>query len=125
MDRHVIDPGTSVPGSPNYSAAMQAGGWVLPSGQVGESADGSVPASFEEEMTLALANLRTVLEASGSDLLHIVRLEIVLVDMSDFEAMNRVYLAKMPTPLPARFTHGGALAPGYRVELLATAIVAN
>lgn len=125
MDLHVVDPGPSVSGSPNYSAAIRAGGWVLPSGQVGESSEGSVPESFEDEAALALQNLRTVLEAAGSDLAHVVRMEIVLADMSDFDALNRVYLAHMPTPLPARFTHGGALAPGYRVELLATAVVTH
>ena len=123
MQRDIIDPGESFPKSANYSPAVRAGGWVLPSGQVGERADGSIPESFSEEVLLALHNLSTVLEAAGSDLAHVVRVEIVLVNMNDFAAMNEVYLATMPRPLPARFTHGGALAPGYRVEFLATAVV--
>ncbi|WP_167758149.1 RidA family protein [Microbacterium sp. dk485] len=110
-------------GSP-FSSATIAGGWVFPAGQVGERADGSVPESFEEEVALALTNLRGVLEAAGSDLAHVVRIQVILTDMADFYVMNRIYRDHIGQNLPTRFTHGAALAPGYRVELVATAVVA-
>ncbi|MGP3534776.1 RidA family protein [Microbacterium sp. RD1] len=110
-------------GSP-FSAATIAGGWVFPAGQVGERADGTVPDSFDDEVALALTNLRTVLEAAGSDFAHVLRIQVMLTDMADFAVMNRVYREHLGSDLPARYTHGAALAPGYRVELVATAVVA-
>ena len=119
MDIEVISPN----GDASYSPALSAGGWVFPSGQVGEHSDGTIPESFREEVELALTNLEAVLIAAGSDLAHVVRVEVILTDMADFAVMNEVYRERIPAPRPARYTHGSALAPGYRVEFVATALV--
>lgn len=123
MDVDTVNPRTG--NTAPFSPATRAGGWVFPSGQVGEGPDGSVPEEFAEEVALALTNLRSVLEAAGSDLAHVVRIQVLLADMADFAVMNDVYRREVGAPLPARFTHGAALAPGYRVELVATAVVAG
>ncbi len=106
-----------------FSAATRAGGWVLPAGQAGVRDDGTVPESFTEEVELALRNLSDVLDAAGSDMAHILRVEVILRDMADFDEMNRVYRATFAEPRPARYTIGAALAPGLRVEFVATAVV--
>jgi 2-iminobutanoate/2-iminopropanoate deaminase len=125
MDIDVILPDGETPEGASFSPALRAGGWVFPSGQVGERPDGTVPDSFEEEAALALDNLESVLLAAGSDLAHVVRMEVILADMGDFAGMNEVYRERMNAPLPARYTHGSSLAPGYRVEFVATAVVAD
>lgn len=109
----------------SYSAATRAGDWVFPAGQVGERADGTIPEEFSEEVEVALENLSHVLQSAGSDLAHVVRMQVILSDISDLPAMNAVYLTRFSAPLPARFTIGAALAPGYRVEFVATAVVAD
>lgn len=64
MDIDLIAP-LGVDGRP-FSAAARSGGWVLPAGQAGERADGTVPESFAEEVALALDNLSAVLESAGA-----------------------------------------------------------
>ena len=77
---------------------MRAGGWVFTSGQVGERTDGTVPESFPDEVELALDNLESVLVAAGSDLAHVMRIEVILADMSDFAAMNAIHRKRVSAP---------------------------
>ena len=125
MDIDIIAPDHESPEEGSFSPAMRAGGWVFTSGQVGERTNGTVPESFPDEVEFALDNLESVLAAAGSDLAHVMRIEVILADMSDFAAMNEVYRKRMSAPRPARYTHGSALAPGYRVEFVATAVVVD
>ena len=39
-----------------------------------------------------MTNLQAVLEAAGSDFEHILKVNIFLIDMSDFGAVNAVYV---------------------------------
>lgn len=125
MDIIIIAPDQASVEDASYSPALRAGGWVFASGQVGERPDGTVPTTFTEEVELALDNLESVLVAAGSDLAHAMRIEVILADMSDFAAMNEVYRKRVSAPRPARYTHGSALAAGYRVEFVATAVVVD
>jgi 2-iminobutanoate/2-iminopropanoate deaminase len=47
-----------------------------------------------------------MLESVGSDLAHVVHVNIFLRQMSDFEAMNTVYVEKMGDHRPARTVIG-------------------
>ena len=48
------------------SAALTSGGLIFTSGQTGrDTATGTVPASFEDQVHIALRNLDTVLQAAG------------------------------------------------------------
>lgn len=125
MDIDIITPDQAPIEDASFSPALRAGAWVFTSGQVGERADGTVPMSFTDEVELALDNLESVLSAAGSDLAHVMRIEVILADMSDFAAMNEVYRERVSAPRPTRYTHGSALAPGYRVEFVATAVVVD
>ena len=107
----------------SYCAATRADGWVFPAGQVGERPDGTIPRAFAEEVEVALDNLSNVLHAAGSDLAHVVRMQVILADIEDLATMNAVYLTRFPAPRPSRFTIAATLAPGYRVEFVATALV--
>jgi 2-iminobutanoate/2-iminopropanoate deaminase len=49
-----------------------------------------------------LQSLRTMLAAAGSDLDHVVHINVFLKQMSDFEAMNEAYVAIMGGHRPAR-----------------------
>ncbi|PSJ37246.1 RidA family protein [Allosphingosinicella deserti] len=48
-----------------YSPAIRSGDLLFVSGQVGSRADGSPEPAFEEQVRLAFANLRNVLNAAG------------------------------------------------------------
>ena len=81
-----------------YSQAIIANGMVFTSGQIalkpsGEMLEGDV----KEQCTQVLANLKAVLEASGSSLDKVVKTTIFLADMNDFVAVNNGEL-KTGTP---------------------------
>lgn len=53
-----------------------------------------------------LESFRVMLESVGSDLAHVVHINIFLKEMSDFEEMNRAYIEKMGEHRPARTVIG-------------------
>ncbi len=66
-----------------------------------------------------LQNLRAILLAGGSDLKHVLRCGVFLLDMNDFEAMNAVYESAFGEHRPARTTIQAVALPreGLRVEI--------
>ena len=53
-----------------------------------------------------LDSFKVMLESVGSDLAHVVHINIFLKNMSDFDEMNRAYVAKMGEHRPARTVIG-------------------
>lgn len=53
-----------------------------------------------------LDSFRVMLESVGSDLGHVIHVNIFLGEMSDFEAMNAAYVEKMGEHRPARTVIG-------------------
>ena len=51
-----------------------------------------------------LENVKAILEASGSNLHHVVKTTVFLKDMNDFAAMNEVYGRYFTAAPPARST---------------------
>ena len=66
-----------------------------------------------------LRNIETILEAAGSDLVHVLKCSVFLTDMADFEQMNAVYSRVFGASRPARTTVAVAALPtkGLRVEI--------
>ncbi|PYU48984.1 MAG: hypothetical protein DMG53_05970, partial [Acidobacteria bacterium] len=54
------------------SAAVDAGDYVYLSGQGAQRADHSMPDKFEEQASQALENIKTIVEAAGLNMEHIV-----------------------------------------------------
>ena len=53
-----------------------------------------------------LESVRTMLESAGSDLNHVVHLNVFLKEMRDFDEMNRAYVEVMGAHRPARTVIG-------------------
>lgn len=87
-----------------FSQAVVANGFVYTSGQIPVSADGTVPADFESQLDVTLANLRTLLESVGSGLDRVVKVNGYLTDPEHLDPYNRVYRAWFGEHLPARTT---------------------
>ncbi|MEP7381927.1 MAG: Rid family detoxifying hydrolase [Gemmatimonadota bacterium] len=66
-----------------------------------------------------LQNLRAILHAGGSDLQHVLRCGVFLLDMNDFQAMNAEYERAFGEHRPARTTVQVSALPreGLRVEI--------
>lgn len=120
----VVADGLPAPVGP-YSPGMALDRLVIVSGQgatdpaTGELAGADVATQTEQ----VFRNIQTILEAAGTDLAHVLRCGVFLVDMRDFPAMNEVYARVFGDHRPARTTVQVASLPeqGLRVEIDAIA----
>lgn len=108
-----------------YSQVVQAGQFLFLAGQIpltpeGKLADGDVSAQAHQ----VLNNLKAVLENVRLGMNHIVRTTIFLKDLSDFDAVNKVYAQYFNEPYPARTTvEVSKLPKGAMMEIDAIAVV--
>ena len=120
----VAAPNLPAPVGP-YSPAVVIDRLVFVSGQgaadpaSGRMAGPDVAAQTEQ----VFRNIRAILEAAGTDLAHVVRCGVFLVDMADFPQMNEVYARVFGGHRPARTTVQVAALPhpDLRVEIDAVA----
>jgi len=103
-----------------YSPAVRAGKLVYLSGQTpldpatGRLMEGDV----QVQTAQCFQNLFAVLREAGLTPDHVVKVNVFLTDMNDFEAMNEIYAAHFARPFPARTTIGVAALPlGARIEI--------
>lgn len=86
-----------------YSQAVEAGGFIFTSGQLGiDPATGEFGATVEEQTRLSLENVKAILEAAGASLNQVVKTTVFLKDMNDFVRVNEVYSSFFEKPYPAR-----------------------
>lgn len=103
-----------------YSQAVEAGGFLFTSGQIGlDPASGEMVAGgFEAQARRVLANLREVLGAAGCTFRDVVKATIYVADMADFPRLNELYGEAMGDHRPARSTvQAAALPKGALVEI--------
>lgn len=107
-----------------YSQGMVHGDYVFVAGQLPlDPATGEVvPGDFGDHVRQALCNVEAILKAGGSDLEHVVRVNVYLTDPSQFPLLNEAYSAVMKTPYPPRTARAVALGP-YDVEIDAVGVV--
>jgi 2-iminobutanoate/2-iminopropanoate deaminase len=107
-----------------YSPGMGFERLIFVSGQAGiDPATGKLAGDVEQQTEQCLANVRTILEAAGSSLQHVLRCGVFLIDMAEFKKMNGVYARMFGDHRPARTTVQVAGLPGdgLRVEIDAVA----
>ena len=108
-----------------YSQAVEQGGLIFCSGQIGlDPASGMiVEGGIEFETRRALQNLGEVLAAAGVDFIDVIRTTIFMVDLGEFETVNRIYGEHFEPPYPARSTvQVSALPRKARIEIDAIAM---
>jgi 2-iminobutanoate/2-iminopropanoate deaminase len=111
-----------------YSQGITANGFLFTAGQVGfDPASGElVDGGIAEQTHRVLQNIRAILRAGGTDVDHVVKTTVFLVDMADFALMNEVYAEFFGDHRPARSTVAVASLPrGARVEIEAVAAVTS
>jgi len=119
MRQAIPPPGAAAPSAP-YSPAIVSGGLVFVSGQgpldlkTGEYLKGDV----QSETRHVFENIKTILQAAGTSMDNVIKVNVYLRDINDFAAMNEVYKTYFQTPFPARTTiQAGALPRGFAVEI--------
>ena len=94
--------------TPKYplSSGVRAGDFIFVSGQVGfvDPKTGRELKSIEAQTAQCLENMKAVLEAVGSAMTDVVKVNIYLKNAADFEKMNKVYKKYFAKNLPARCT---------------------
>jgi 2-iminobutanoate/2-iminopropanoate deaminase len=97
---------------------------VWTSGQVGlDPKKNELVEGIAAQTKQVLANLEAVLAASGMTFADVVKTTVFLVDMNDFDAMNKAYAAAFSEPYPARSTVAvQGLPKGALVEIEVVAI---
>jgi 2-iminobutanoate/2-iminopropanoate deaminase len=103
-----------------FSQAIEVGGFLHFSGQVGQDpATGKVvEGGILAETERVFRNLAAVLKAAGKSFDDVVRVGVFLTSMSDYGAMNGIYAKHFTQPFPARTTIGVAALPlGACVEI--------
>jgi len=103
-----------------YSHAVESGDLIYLSGQTpldptsGKLVSGDIMAQTEQ----CFKNLFNVLSASGLTPDNVIKVNVFLTDMLNFEGMNSVYQRQFSAPYPARTTIGVASLPlGAQVEI--------
>ncbi|GAB4428436.1 MAG: RidA family protein [Anaerolineae bacterium] len=109
-----------------YSQAIKTGDTVYVSGQGGlvpetmQIVGPTVAAQTEQ----TLRNIAAILEAAGTDLAHVIKVNVLLADINTFSEMNEVYRTFFPVDPPARMTYAVRDLPlGVLVEIDAVAVM--
>lgn len=112
-----------------YSHVATAGWLIMIGGVAGvDPATGQLAGQDVDAQTKTiLDSFATMLAAAGSDLGHVVHVNVFLADMADFEAMNVAYAERMGDHRPARTVIGvrELPKPGFRVTMNLTAVSAE
>jgi 2-iminobutanoate/2-iminopropanoate deaminase len=100
-------PNTPEPIGP-YNHIAKVGDFITIGGTAGvDPATGQLAgATIESQTGQILDSFRVMLESVGSDLTHVVHINIFLGEMRDFDAMNAAYSEKMGVHRPARTVIG-------------------
>ena len=104
--------------------AVRGGAFIFVSGliaidmQTGER----MPGTTASETRQILINLQQLLEAAGSALERVVKVNVLLHSMLEAPNMNEVYARFFPDPPPARTVCGARLPDGVKVIIECTAL---
>jgi len=102
-----------------YSQAIQVGSTVYLSGQIPlDPKTGQLVEGIDSQAHQVFKNLRAVAAAAGGSLDDMVKLSVLLLDLSDFAKVNEIMSGYFKAPYPARATYQVAGLPrGARIEV--------
>jgi len=108
-----------------FSEAVRVGHMLYLSGHIGvDHSMRLVAGGVTPETRQTMENIRATLERYGSSLEHVIKVTVMLADMSEWAEMNQVYVTYFAKHLPARSALGAnGLALGARVEMECIAVL--
>ena len=108
-----------------FSDAVRVGDTLYLSGEIGRKPDGTLPAGIDAQARQTMDNIGAKLKAQGLGWGDVVKCTVMLDNMADWPAFNRVYVTYFTDgKFPARSafgTDGLALGALVEVECLAYA----
>lgn len=96
-----------------YSQAVKTGNMFFLSGQIAldPKTNNLVTDTIENEIRQIFANMSAVAKANGGTLDHMIKLNIFLTDLGNFQLLNNIMMEYFTEPYPARSTIGVASLP--------------
>jgi 2-iminobutanoate/2-iminopropanoate deaminase len=106
------------------SMAVRGGEFVVVAGltAVDPKTGARLPGTTAQETQQVLGNMQALLEAAGSSMAKVVKVNVLLASMLEAPNMNEVYARFFPDPPPARTVCGARLPDGVRVMIECTAL---
>lgn len=104
MDKKIIATNDAPQAIGPYSQAIEAGDFVFTSGMIpiDPATNTLVEGDVKTQARQAISNLKALLEASGSDIDHVVKTVVFIKNMDDFSSVNEVYSTFFTKDCPAR-----------------------
>ena len=104
------------------SPAIDAGDYLYISGQGPRRPDGNTPQSFPAQVRQCLDNIKTIVEAAGLTMDHVVYAQVYLEHISDYAELNKAFAEYFPKDPPARGVLGVARVPEPPLQITAVAV---
>ncbi|GAC1378744.1 MAG: RidA family protein [Aquirhabdus sp.] len=110
-----------------YSQAIQTGNTVYLSGQIGlDPQSMQLVDGIEAQIRRVFDNVKAVCEAADGSLADIAKINIFLIDLSNFQLVNQIMGEYFAEPYPARAALGVASLPrGALVEMDSVMVLAD
>ena len=132
LPREVIAPplarlGAKRASNRHASSAVRGGAFVFVSGltAVDPATGEDIRDTTAGETRRILENLKLILEAAGSSMEKVVKVNVLVQNMLEAPNMNEVYARFFPEPPPARAVCGARLPDGAKVMIECTALASD
>ncbi len=102
-----------------YSQAVKAGNTVYVSGQIGlDPTTMTLREGFVAQAEQVFDNLEAIAKEAGGSLSDVVKFNVSLTDLNDFNDLNKIFENRLSAPYPARAAlEVSALPKGALVEI--------
>ena len=102
-----------------YSQALKVNGFLFISGQIPlDPSTMELVEGIENQINQVFENINQILKADGMDFSNVVKLSVLLEDLSHFEKVNEVMASIFSKPYPARAAYEVSKLPkGSSVEI--------
>lgn len=119
MSREIIQTDNAPAAVGTYSQAVKVGQTVYVSGQIGlDPKTMQLAQGFEAQARQVLDNIAAICQAAGGSLADVVKFNVSLTDLADFDTLNKLFVERLTAPYPARAAvQVAALPKGAVVEI--------
>ena len=102
-----------------YSQAVRVNGFLFISGQIPlDPSTMELVEGIENQINQVFENINQILKADGMDFSNVVKLSVLLEDLSHFEKVNEIMASIFSKPYPARAAYEVSKLPkGSSVEI--------
>lgn len=119
MPKQIIHTDNAPKAVGTYSQAVKVGNTVYVSGQIGlDPATMTLRDGFTAQAEQVFDNIEAIAKAAGGSLADVVKFNVSLDDLNDFNELNQIFEARLTAPYPARAAlEVAALPKGALVEI--------